>query len=176
MYFRNKENDINDDKLLKLIEIDKERLYRIAYVYVKNEDDAREIVQIAVYKAFLNIKKLKDINAFSAWITRILVNSAMDYLKNKNRFSYGSEEELNNLSHSDSDYIYLYEAIDKLRGLEKTIIILKYLEDYKIVEIAKILEIPESKVKNYLHKGLKLLRIELIDDENGILKYVEGGK
>lgn len=176
MYFRSKEKEIKDHKLLKLIEVDRERLYRIAYVYVKNEDDAREIVQVAVYKAFLNIKKLKDTNVFSAWITRILVNSAMDYLKKKNKYSYDNEEELYNLSHSDNDYIYLYEAIDKLQGLEKTVIILKYLEDYKIVEIAKILEMPESKVKNYLHKGLKLLRIELIDDEKGISKCMKGGK
>lgn len=163
LHFREKE--IDDRKLLSLIEVDKDRLYRIAYVYVKNEEDAKEIVQDAIYKGFLNIKKLKQVENFNGWITRILVNTAMTYLKKKNRFVYEGEEELKKCSITDENYIDLYEAVDKLQGLEKTVIILKYFEDYRIIDIAKILDISESKVKNYLHKGLKSLRIELEDKD-----------
>lgn len=155
------EKAINDRKLLNLIEVDKERLYRIAYVYVKNEEDAKEIVQETIYKGFLNIKKLKEVEKFNSWITRILANTAMTYLKKKNRFAYESEEKLKKCYITDENYIDLYEAVDKLQGLEKTVIILKYFEDYRIIDIAMILDISENRVKNYLHKGLKNLRIEL---------------
>lgn len=65
--------------MFKLIEVDKKRLYRVAYVYVKNEDNTREIVQISVYKAFLNIKRLKNAIVFSAWVISISVNCDIDY-------------------------------------------------------------------------------------------------
>jgi len=92
-----REKQINDRKLLSLIEVDKDRLYRIAYVYVKNEEDAKEIVQETIYKGFLNIKKLKEVEKFNSWITRILVNTAMTHLKKKNRFVYEGEDVLKNV-------------------------------------------------------------------------------
>lgn len=162
--FKTSESKIDDERLLTLIEIDKERLYRIAYAYVKNEDDAKEIVQEAVYKAFLNIKKLKSVDSFKGWITRILVNSSIDFIKKRNKFTFSSEEVLLNIPSEENDYLELYEAMDALQPMDKTVIILKYFEDYKIKDIASILDISESKVKNHLHRGLTKLRIELQED------------
>lgn len=162
--FKPSENKINDERLLTLIEVDKERLYRIAYAYVKNEDDAKEIVQEAVYKAFLNIKKLKSVDSFKGWITRILVNSSIDFIKKRNKFTFSSEEVLLNMPSEEKDYLELYEAMDALQPMDKTVIILKYFEAYKIKDIASILDISESKVKNHLHNGLTKLRIELQED------------
>lgn len=157
-------NIIDDEKLLNLIEVDKERLYRIAYAYVKNEDDAKEIVQEAVYKAFVNIKKLKTLDSFQGWITRILVNSSLDFIKKRNRVTLVTDEVLINSPSSDKDYLDLYEAMDNLPVIEKTVIILKYFEDYKIKDIAVILKLSESQVKNHLHSSLKKLRIELLEE------------
>ena len=163
-----KNTTINIDKevLQRLIEIDKHRLYKIAYIYVKNEDDALEIVQVAVYKAFVNIKKLKQVEFFNTWITRILVNASLDYIKKRNRFIYIEEEKmLYKNPTEDIEYIDLYKAVDNLEGMYKTVIILKYFDDLKIRDIAKVLEITESNVKNYIHKALNLLRVELREGE-----------
>lgn len=163
-----KNTTINIDKevLQRLIEIDKHRLYKIAYIYVKNEDDALEIVQVAVYKAFVNIKKLKQVEFFNTWITRILVNASLDYIKKRNRFIYIEEEKmLYKNSTEDIEYIDLYKAVDNLEGMYKSVIILKYFDDLKIRDIAKVLEITESNVKNYIHKALNLLRVELREGE-----------
>lgn len=162
---RFKSNKVNDERLLQLIEVDKERLYKLAYIYVKNEEDAKEIVQETVYKAFMSIKKLKNIEAFNGWITKILVNSSMDCIRKRKKLIFIEEEKLRDIEALDKNYLDLYEAVDKLQGLDKTVIILKYFQDYKIKDIALILDISESKVKNHLHKGLKLLRIELEDIE-----------
>jgi RNA polymerase sigma-70 factor (ECF subfamily) len=163
---KNKAYKVDDDVLQRLIEVDKQRLYRIAYIYVKNEDDALEIVQEAVYKAFLNIKKLKEPEFFNTWITKIIVNSSLDYIKKRNRLIYIVEEkELKKNAIEDMEYIDLYKAVDNLDGLYKTVIILKYFEDLKIKNIAKVLDITESNVKNYIHKALKQLRVDLKEDE-----------
>lgn len=164
---KNKAYKVDDDVLQRLIEVDKQRLYRIAYIYVKNEDDALEIVQEAVYKAFLNIKKLKEPEFFNTWITKIIVNSSLDYIKKRNRLIYIVEEkELEKNAIEDMEYIDLYKAVDNLDGLYKTVIILKYFEDLKIRDIAKVLDITESNVKNYIHKALKQLRVDLKEGEH----------
>ncbi len=163
---KNKAYKIDGEVLQRLIEVDKQRLYRIAYIYVKNEDDALEIVQEAVYKAFLNIKKLKQPEFFNTWITRIIVNASLDYIKKRNRLVYiVDEKELEKNATEDMEYIDLYKAVDSLEGLYKTVIILKYFEDLKIKDIAKVLDITESNVKNYIHKALKQLRVDLKEDE-----------
>lgn len=163
---KNKAYKVDDEVLQRLIEVDKQRLYRIAYIYVKNEDDALEIVQEAVYKAFLNIKKLKQPEFFNTWITKIIVNASLDYIKKRNRLIYIAEEkELEKNAIEDMEYIDLYKAVDSLEGLYKTVIILKYFEDLKIKDIAKVLDITESNVKNYIHKALKQLRVDLKEDE-----------
>jgi len=163
---KNTAKNVNEEVLQRLIEIDKHRLYRIAYIYVKNEDDALEIVQETVYKAFVNIKKLKQPEFFNTWITKIIVNASLDYIKKRNRLIYIEEDrDLDKNATEDIEYIDLYKAVDSLEGLYKTVIILKYFEDLKIKDIAKVLEITESNVKNYIHKALNLLRVELKEGE-----------
>ena len=64
-----------------LIREQKEYLYRTAYLYSGNEEDALEIVQETVLRAFRSIRNLKDPAVFRTWITRILINVSKDYYK-----------------------------------------------------------------------------------------------
>jgi RNA polymerase sigma-70 factor, ECF subfamily len=70
---------------MQLIDTEKEKLYRIAYTYVKNESDALDIVQDTIYKAFISINNIKDVSYFSTWITRILINTSLDFIKKKKK-------------------------------------------------------------------------------------------
>jgi RNA polymerase sigma-70 factor, ECF subfamily len=71
----------NGDKkaFQELIEQEKVKLYKIAYLYTKNENDALDIFQETLYKALSSIQNLKDEDYFSTWITRILINNAKDF-------------------------------------------------------------------------------------------------
>lgn len=62
----------------------------------------------------------------------------------------------------NSELIYI---VDDLEPDLRTIIILKYYHGYTIEEVADILEISISMVKNRMHKALKLLRVEIKDGE-----------
>ena len=55
--------------------------YKIAFLYVKNEDAAVEIVQDSVYQGYLKIKTLRNPELFSTWMTRIIMNKAVRYIK-----------------------------------------------------------------------------------------------
>ena len=72
------ENSIlgSKDSFAELIFLNKEYLYKTAFLYVKNEVDALEIYSETVYKAYISIHKLKNPNFFKTWITKILINNA----------------------------------------------------------------------------------------------------
>lgn len=158
---------IDNARFAELIEERKDILYRTAFLYVKNEHDALEIVDAAVYKAYLSLKKLKKPEYFYTWLTRILINVSMDMLREHKRIIPLNEHCGDQYTDEDSsERIDLYNAVDKLEGKYKTAIILKYYNALKISEIADIMACSESNVKNYIHKALEKLRCD-IGEEGG---------
>jgi RNA polymerase sigma-70 factor, ECF subfamily len=152
----------NEEAFTHLINSKKEQLYRTAFAYVKNKEDALDIIQDTVYKAYISIDKLKEPKYFNTWLTKILINNAITFMKKNSKIIYLEENELNNVScleyNSDEKLDLLY-AVDELEEKIKKVIILKYLNDLTICEVAKVLEIPEGTVKTYINKGLSKLKI-----------------
>lgn len=157
----------DDNAFVELFSLYKENLYKIAFMYLKNEQDALDAINDTVYKAYINIKKIKNPDLFKTWITRILINSAIDKLKKaKNVIYIDDYREVENLSISESELVLdakfdLFNAIDNLDIKFKNIIILRYFQDMTISEIAALLKMPEGTVKVYLHRGLKKMKSEL---------------
>ncbi|MDQ0859946.1 sigma-70 family RNA polymerase sigma factor [Bacillus sp. V2I10] len=148
----------------ELIELHKDKLYRIAYMYVKNESDTLDIVHETIYKAFISIKKLKSDDYFTTWITRILINCALDYIRKQKKLVFfdGRKETESEDNHFPvEDRIVLFDAIDQLEQKYKTIIILKYYKDLTLQQIAEVLDCPIGTAKVNLHRALKKLRIHL---------------
>ncbi len=162
----------DDNSFCELINCYKERLYKTAFAYLKNEDEALDIVSDTIYKAYMDIKKLKKPEFFNTWITKILINNAINRLKkNKKIILIDEYEKIDKFTENVSDigldipkYIDLYNAIDNLNVKSKSIIILKYFQDMTISEISKVLEIPEGTVKVYIHRALKKLKIDLKEE------------
>lgn len=140
----------------------KEKLYRTAFAYVKNEEQALDIVQETVYKAYVSIGKLREPKYFNTWMTRILINNALTYIKKNNNIVYLEQKELINVvgteEYDQNEKMYIWQAIDSLEAKHRDVIILKYFDDLTITEIAKTLDYPVGTVKTYLNKGLVKLR------------------
>lgn len=152
-----------DKKLfLKLIDERKEVLYKTAYMYVKNQQDALDILDETIYKAYSSLNKIREEKYFNTYVTKILINSSIDFIRKNKRIVYMEEivSEDNERGFKE-EKLDLFTAIDKLPEMEKTIIILKYFQELKIKEISEIMKIPESSIKNYLHKALTILRCDL---------------
>lgn len=146
----------------------KENHYRLAYSYVKNSDDALDIVQEAVYKAIYSKDSLKNPNYLKTWFYRILVNTSIDFIRKKRNIEVVDKEILENLdSGTADDYenFDLKKAMDNLPDNCRTVIVLRYFEDLKIEEIAEILNENVNTVKTRLYKSLKTLRIKMEDYE-----------
>ncbi len=135
-------------------------LYRVAFSYVKHEQDALDIVQNSVYKAIKSCKQLNNQEYIKAWLCKIVVNTALDYIrKRKGEVSY---EELYETgvydTYSDFD---TQNALGVLDDTERMIVMMKYFEDQKISDIAKVLGININTVKTKLYRALDKLRVEL---------------
>ncbi|SKA87767.1 RNA polymerase sigma-70 factor, ECF subfamily [Caloramator quimbayensis] len=153
---------ISEKEFIEKITDYKQYLYKMAFLYVKDENSALEIIDETVFKAYLSYKKLRKSEHFKTWITKILINCAIDYLRDKKKIC-GSIDEAD-IKIEEKEYVDLYNGINLLTGIQKTIIILKYFYDFTIKEIAEILSISDSSVKNNLHKALEFLRIQLKEE------------
>lgn len=162
-------NKKSQKELEKYIIENKGKFYRIGYSYTKNADDALDIVQEALLKAMSSMKTLKTPDYFNTWFYRILINTALDFLRKKKRTLPADEEFFSaNVEGRADDYsdMDLQRALDSLPENYKSVIILRFFEDLKIQEIARILDVNENTVKTRLYKSLKILRIKLSDEED----------
>lgn len=167
-----RKNELNEIRLIKesmkgnkesfgiLIKNNKEYLYKMAFLYVKDEQDALEVIHETVYRAFLNIEKLKKAKFFNTWITRILINVSIDFLKKKGKNEMLDEStpiRKERCEISTEEKLDLYNAIDLLNDNYKTVIIMMYFNDMKIKDISRVMEIPENTVKTYLRRAKQAL-------------------
>ncbi|PLS15431.1 RNA polymerase subunit sigma-70 [Bacillus sp. M6-12] len=158
----------DDQAFLEVINTENTKLYRIAYLYVKNESDALDIVQETVYKAYISINTLKQPSYFHTWLTRILINTAMDFLRKNNKVFPIDQHSLERMESPKSvnpeDKLVLLQAIESLEEKYKTVIILRYYKDLTVKQIAGLLECPEGTVKTNLHRAINKLKIEYKED------------
>jgi len=150
------------------MDICKEGLYRTAFAYTKNEQDAVDILQDTVYKAYISIDKLKEPKYFKTWITKILINGAINFINKEKKIVTLVENISNNCNYNKDNRIEekldILNLIDELEDKHKNVIVLKYFQDLTITEIALVLECPIGTVKSQLNKALVKLRI-IMDKE-----------
>ncbi|ADL53334.1 sigma-70 family RNA polymerase sigma factor [Clostridium cellulovorans] len=156
----------DEEAFSTLIYEKKETLYVTAYSYVKSKEDALDIVQETVYKAYKNIKKLKEPRFFNTWLTRILINTSIDHVKKNSKVTYLSDDTGRSLKLEENreEIIDIQRAIQNLSENLKTIIILKYYQNFTCEEISQTLQMPIGTVKTNLHKALKTLRVEFKEE------------
>lgn len=157
-----------NDSFEKLIILYEDYLYKMAYLHVKNEQDALDIYQETILKAYMNISKLKKDNLFKTWITRILINNV--YSKSKYDSKYYDLEIENYIGdHPYSEIeknIDLHAAIDVLEDRYKTPIILHYFYDFTINQISEITGSNENTIKTNLRRAKKQMYVILKEVEN----------
>jgi RNA polymerase sigma-70 factor, ECF subfamily len=153
----------------ELLVLHSERLYKTAFLYAGNRDDALDIVQETSCKAFLAIGQLKNEQYFLTWLTRILIHCAYDILKKRKR-EMPVEKLVDLPANSEvrvAENLDLMEAITLLKAQHRTAIILFYYHDLPISEIARTMDAPENTVKTYLQRGRKELKTRLGGEHDG---------
>lgn len=68
---------------IKLFELCEEEIYRMAFIYVKNKQDALDIVQETAYRSFKCISNLKEPQYFKTWLIKIAINNSLELIRNR---------------------------------------------------------------------------------------------
>ncbi|MDW0117975.1 RNA polymerase sigma factor [Sporosarcina thermotolerans] len=142
--------------------------YRLAFSYVKNKENALDIVQESILKALRSIDRVDEVKYMKTWFYRIIVNTAIDFIRKHQRMSIMDDEILESHLPSLEDDVTdfdLQEAVDHLSPNYKTIIILRFFEDLKIEEIAEVTGDNINTVKTRLYAALRKLRIEMGEEQ-----------
>ncbi len=150
----------------------KEKYYRIAYSYVKNEHDALDIVGEAAYRGLKNLHTLKSPEYLDTWITRIVFNTAVDLIRKRSRVVLCEDALLEVVAVPEKelvpeDSMDLFQALDALSEKDRLCVTLRYFEEYTFLEIAEVLQEPESTVKSRLYRALRKMRLFLEKGDAG---------
>ena len=153
---------MDKDEFLRLALDSEPTLFHISFSILHNEQDCADAVQEALLKAYENRHKLREIKYFKTWIVRIVINECYSILRKKKRFqAYDDTVQQDNAYLSNyvkEEYIDLYRAISRLGEKVKICVILYYLEDYSVAEIAGVLKIPVGTVKSRLNHARRELK------------------
>lgn len=152
------------DKVEQQLLASYENYYRLAYSYVRNENDAMDIVQESAYKAMKGSSKVKEEEFISTWIYRIVINTSLDFLRRHKKETLSGYEQEPSYEDTYMDFDVI-ESINRLEDEDKAIIILRFFEDQKLESIAEITGINVNTVKTRLYRALRKLKIDLKEYE-----------
>lgn len=133
----------------------------MAYVYVKNKEDALDVVQEVAYQSFKKINTLKKSEYFKTWLMKITMNCATNVVR-KNKKVVHLKPEYGEFIGADNEdiplSISLQDLIEALEEDEKSIILLRFYHNHIFKEISEVLDIPLGTAKSVLYRALDKLR------------------
>lgn len=140
-------------------------MYTVAMRFVKNADDAEDVLQEAFIKAFQKIHQFKGEVTFGAWLKRIVVNKSIDFLKTKKEHLIALDESymqpVEDENWTVDDGVTMDEIKMAIHGLSdkyKYVVLLFLVEGYDHNEISQILDITESACRTRLLRGKGYLK------------------
>lgn len=156
-------------------------IYRFAFQYARDRASAEDIAQETFIKAWKHLDRFDREKKFKTWIFAIAKNTAYDVLKKKKAFPFSSfeDDDGNNPIEAIDDEsllpdalyekkeiaLMLEQALEKIAPNNRSILTLRYLEDFSLEEIADILGEPYNTVKSRHSRALKSLRKAILESD-----------
>lgn len=159
------------------------QMLAICYRYTKDPHEASDVLQEGFVRMFRSLHQWKEEGELGAWIRRIMVNTALNWLRDHKRMQWLNEDHIREDHESSSVITPLQEMeakqlADLIRQLPQgyqTIFNLHAIEGYSHVEIAKMLKISEGTCRSQYLRARKYL-VGLIEDSQLEKKQVYAGK
>lgn len=155
----------NTDAFSYFIKTYQNKAFGIAISIVKQEDDAKDVVQNSFITAYSSIAKFRNNAKFSTWFYRIVVNSALQFLAQRKRIDVNneavklSEKEktacnavIKKLHHDDLKYL-VKDVFSKIPSKQALLLQLFYIDELSIVEIETVTNFSKSNIKVLLHRA-----------------------
>ncbi len=161
------------DELVRLYD---RRILQVAHGIMGNMQDAYDAYQEGVIRAYRKLHTFRSDSSFGTWLTRIVINQALNMKKKWHRKHGVSLDEATEstpamllddrsqadevlLSHELSSEIR--ESMNRLSDRERSVFVLKHMHGYRLREIALMIDCAEGTVKNYLFRATQKMRESL---------------
>ncbi|MDD2958658.1 MAG: sigma-70 family RNA polymerase sigma factor [Lachnospiraceae bacterium] len=140
-----------------LLDIHLQILYKIAWTYLKNEEDIADAIQDTICSCYEKIGQLRRPEYFRTWLIRILINHCNDILSKRKQTVPVDMLPETGVQEKQYSEIEWRHVMKQLTEEYQTILILYYLEEMSVKEIAALLELKENTVKSRLLRGRRQL-------------------
>jgi RNA polymerase sigma-70 factor (ECF subfamily) len=167
------------------------KIYQLAFRYMRNHEDAEEVVQDVLLKVFRKIELFRGDSALSSWVYRITFNTAMSRLRRTRlaRLAEVTELEIGTSTQDDGPGAFdpadwsqmadeamlrqelrerLVAAVGDLPAIYREPVILRDLRGLSTEEASTRLRVKDQTLKSRLHRGRLLLRERLADFADGL--------
>lgn len=157
------------------------RLYRMARSVLRNDSDAEDALQEAYMRAFANFSQFRAESSLSTWLSRIVLNEALGWIRRRKPTVELStiddrQESLaqiipfpltgqqmdpeRNMAQREI-HVILERAIDQLPLSFRTVLVARLIQELTVEETAELLRLRPETVKTRLHRARNLLKAEL---------------
>lgn len=143
----------------QLVEAHQNLAYSIAFRFIQDEDESEDIVQDAFVKIWKNLSKYNEEFRFKTWLSRIVTNLCLDYLKSSRAKKILNEKNIkrnepsiseDQLEHDELKSIVFYLA-DQLTEKQKAVFLLRDLEQLAPEEVCQALQMSAGNMKSNLY-------------------------
>ena len=145
-----------------------DNVYRFILKNLRHEEDARDVVQTAFEKMWVNRLEVDNARCKSYLFT-VAYNQMIDHIRKVKRISlreeFREESRITDRPMHNARQV-LEEALGRLNETQRSLVLLKDYEGYSYEEIGQITGLNESQVKVYLHRARIQLKIFLVSPEN----------
>ena len=169
-----------------LVERYQNKAYAISIKIVQNHDDTLDCVQDSFIKAFRSLSSFNFQSSFNTWLYRIVTNTSLDLLRKNKKYQSNipiekplsgdddddyfiqiedQKADVENIAESNETVKAVREAISQLSEDLKKVILLFEIEQFSLIEVSEILNIPVGTVKSRLFRAREKLAILLKDKE-----------
>jgi RNA polymerase sigma factor (sigma-70 family) len=145
-----------------------DNVYRFILKNLRHQEDARDVVQSAFEKLWVN-RDVVQTEKSKSYLFTIAYNQMIDFIRKQKRIQLKdsfSEMAMGSGSIGFSTKRILEEALSKLNETQRSLVMLKDYEGYNYAEIGEIMGLNESQVKVYLHRARLQLKAYLVNIEN----------
>lgn len=152
-------DNLTKEQLGEVILSSEQQLYATAKSILVNDYDCADAIQETIVKAFEKIHTLKKDKYAKTWLIRILINECYNLTRaNSNRCTEALMEKITLHDYAKPDYSELYKAVEALKEELRIPIVLYYVDDFSVREIAKLLNISEGAVQKRLSRARSKLK------------------
>jgi len=141
-----------------------EQLYWQVRRIVLTHEDANDVMQNVMLKAWTNLDNFRKDSKLSTWLYRIAVNESLDFVRHQKGVNTVSADDTSGVANTliadryfdgDETEAQLQEAIAQLPDVQRTVFNLRYFEEMKYSEISQILNTSEGALKASYHIAMK---------------------